>query len=299
MTALNGFPTQTTAAQGMFAGPSSNGMIQGQADPDPSTRFALRSAIVDGNETLPMFGGLGVFALLSPTTANGPRSVLGQSVGRATSLTGSKALIGFSVFDQAYNMVNDPQNPVPTAGSGQSINYYPLGCRARIAVAASPALVALQGDLINTRVSWDFVAQELVPYAPAYTNVTITDAVWANTSGGETTFTVTTDLTAVLSAGDVIDVQGVESTGSSVGFNGNFSVLSVTSTEVVVSQPLSGSPGTYASGGTIVGGGGALPVTVLEVQPSNCMTVQSVGGAYQYNFNGACAKIQLTGGTTA
>jgi hypothetical protein len=49
----------------------------------------------------------------------------------------------------------------------------------------------------------------------------------------------------------------------------------------------------------VLAGGGALPVTVLDVQPTGCITVDDTGGLYTYNYSGACAKIQLTGGTTA
>jgi hypothetical protein len=302
MTANNGFPSQTTAGQGLFNGPSSVGMIQGQADPDPATRFALRSGIVSNNETVPMWGGIGVYALVPPISTTGPVQSLGQSLGRATGLTGSTGLVGFSVFDQGYNLVNDPISTVPTAGSGQSLNWYALGSRARIAVACSADLVSLRGGAINQQVGWDFINQELVPYSPGYSQATITDAVWSATNGGQTDFTVSTNLTADIFPGDFITVAGVVNTGgtSTSAFNGNWMVVTITSTDVTVAMPAAASPGTYASGGDIAAGGSnLLPVTVLDIQPTGCMVVQSLAGAYTYNYSGACAKIQLTGGTTA
>lgn len=301
MTALNGFPNTTTAAQGMFNGASSAGMIQGQASPDPATRFALRAGIVSQSETVPMWGGIGVYANISPISTTGPRQALGQVLGRATSLSGSTALVGFSVFDQGYNMVNSPGSPVPTAGSGQSLNYYPLGCRARIAVQCDPSLISLRGALINQQVSWDFTTQMLVPYSAAYTQTAISNAVWASTGGGQITFTVGADLTAAINAGDDIEVAGVVNTGgaSTGAFNGMWTVLSITSSTIVVVALASATLGTYASGGNVLAGGGALPVTILDVQPTGCMVVVSSGGLYTYNYNGACARIQLTGGTTA
>jgi hypothetical protein len=303
MAANNGFPSMTTAGQGLFNGPSSVGLIQGQAFPDPSTRFALRSAVVSQNETIPMWGGVGVYADISPISTTGPRQPLGQVVGRANSMSGSTALVGFTVFDQGYNGVSDPNNPVTTYGSGQSVNYYALGSRARIAVACDQSLISLRGGEINQSVSWDFVSQQVVPYVPAYTAVTITGAVWASTSGGQITFTVGTDLTSKLSAGSDIEVTGVVSTGGTGGsFNGMWTVVSVTSTTVVVvALAASGFYGTYSSGGTITAGGGALPVTVLDIQPAGCMTVNysAVTGYTTWNFSGACAIIQLTGGTVA
>lgn len=301
MTALNGFPTLTTAGQGLFDGPSSIGMIQGQADPDPATRNWLRAGIVSQLETVPMWGGIGVYAYVPPISTSGPKQSLGFNLGRAAALTGSTALVGFSVFDQGYNMVSDPTSTVPTSGSGQSLNWYPLGSRARIAVACDPSLINLRGGELNQQVSWDFVNQMLIPFSGSYAQTTITNAVWANTAGGQTTFTVGTDLTGQINAGDDINVSGVVNTGgtSTSAFNGPFTVVSITSTTIVVTQAAAASPGTYASGGVVLAGGGALPVTILDIQPTKCMTVQTIAGTYTYNYNGACAKIQLTGGTTA
>lgn len=297
MAANNGFPNLTTAGQGLFNGASSVGMIQGQADPDPATRFALRAGIVSTSENTPMWGGLAVQADLSPVS-NGPSGVLGQVLLRATALSNC---VGFSVFDQGYNMVNDPTNTVPTSGSGQSLNYYPLGSRARIAVPCDPALIALRGGLINQQVSWDFVAQMLVPYSGAHSTAAVSAASWASTGGGRIDFTVGTDLTATVGAGDWVDISGVVETGGTGGsLNGAWQVYSISATHIVVVAPAAaGYYPTYTSGGTVGAGGGALPVTLLDVQPTGCMTVQNIGGAITYNYNGACAKIQLTGGTTA
>lgn len=298
MAASNGFPSLTTSGQGLFNGASSVGMIQGQADPDPATRFALRAGLVSQAETLPMWGGLAIEADISPISASGPAGVLGQVLKRAVSLA---TCVGFTVFDQSYNMVNDPSNPVPTAGSGQSINYYPLGCRARIAVPCDPSLVSLRNGQINPLVSWDFTSQLLVPYSVAYAGSVITGAVWASTAGGEIDFTVSTDLTADINAGDDIEVANVVNTGgaSTTAFNGRWTVVSISATHIVVAAPAAASIGTYASGGNVLAGGGPLPVTVLDVQPTGCITVEDVAGNFIYNYNGACAKIQLTGGTTA
>jgi hypothetical protein len=298
MTALNGFPSTTTAGQGLF-GTTTNGLIQGQAFQDPAARFSLRSGIVSTNETVPMWGGLPVYADVSPIGPTGPNSALGQVLGRAGTLA---TLVGFSVFDQAYNMVSSPTNTVPSAGSGQSIGYYPNGSRARIAVPCAPSLVNIDGLPINTPVGWDFIDEILVPYEATQSAVAITGATWATTSGGIITFTVGTNLTGVLTAGDVIDVSGVISAGGTAGntFNGEWIVLSVTSTTVVViASAAAGYYGTYTSGGTIAAAGGALPVTVLEVLPTGCMTVVNTNGVLTYNYNGACALIQLTGGTIA
>lgn len=274
---------------------TSNGYVQGTAMDDPSTRYRLSGGTLATTETLVMWGGVGIFEDAAGATG-GQNSATGGTVGRATALTGSKALTGFSVFDQDYAMINTPQSPVPLAGSGNMVNFYRLGTLARLAVACDPGLISINGTLITSQVSWDFTSQLLVPYTPAYNAVTITGATWANTSGGQTTFTVSTDLTAVLSAGSDIDVSGVVSTGGTgLGFNGLFKVVSVTSTTVVVTQAAASSPGTYSSGGTIAAGGGALPVKVLHVQATNAMTVvyDPVTGFATWNRNGSAALIQI------
>lgn len=288
-------PNLTTNAIGTF-NVSATGLVQGTTYPDPETRYALCGGLVATTESIPMWGGVGIFEKIPNPSSTGPRQELGSIVGRANSLTGSSALCGFSVFDQAYGMIDSPQSPVPLAGSSGQAMYYRLGTKARLAVACDAALVSLRGGLVTQQVSWDFVNQRLVPYAPAYGTVTITNAVWANTAGGQTTFTVTTDLSAVLVAGDDINVTGVISTGGTgVGFNGAFVVVSVDATHVVVTQAAASSPGTYSSAGTIVAGGGALAVSVLDVQATNCMVVSydSVTGFATWNYNGAAAVIQI------
>jgi hypothetical protein len=282
-------PMATTNAAGLFS-LTESGLVQGIAHPDPSSRNFLAQGYLSSTETLPMWGGVGIYENVPLST--GDQAVGGQ-VGRATSLS---TLTGFSVFDQAVNGLSSPQSEVPQYATGMTVNFYRLKSGARIAVACDPALVSLDGGLISQQVSWDYTAQRLVAYTPAYSAATITGATWANTSGGRTTFTVGTDLSATLSAGSTIDVSGVVSTGGSgVGFNGSFVVVSVTSTTVVVTQALSTSPGTYSSGGSIAAGGGALPVTVLRVIGSGCKTVNYNAATNQvtWNNNGACALIQI------
>lgn len=296
MTQISINPVLTTNALGSF-GTTWNGLIQGTAFDDPAIRFKLSGGILDSAEALPLWGGVGISLFVPGAGANPPLTALGAIIKRSTALTGAKALAGFSVFDQNYSAVNSPQSNVPLVGQNMTANFYRLGSGARIALAAAPSLVSLDGGLETQQVSWDFAAQELVPFAPAYANVTVTGAVWANTAGGQTTYAVGTDLTAVLAAGSVIDVSGVISTGGTgVGFNGNFVVVSVPdSTHVVVTQAAASSPGTYSSGGVIAGGGGALPCKILEVQQGNCMTVtyDPVTGFASWNRNGSAAVILI------
>lgn len=296
MTAYNGFPLTTTSGQGLFSGASADGLIQGTAYPDPATRNWLRAGIVSASETKPMFGGIGITPILSPISSSGPRGQLGQVLQRATALAN---LLGFTVFDQSYNGVSDPANPVPIVGSNQSQNYYPMGSRARIALACSTNLTEYLGDPINQQVSWDFQNNMVVPYEAAYAADNITAAAWSNTAGGEITYTITAEAGPV--AGGWVEIAGIVQSGGSGGsLNGMFEVISNTGTSLVVSAPAAaGYYPTYTSGGQLLAGGGALPVTLLDLEGTNSMVVEQVGGLYTWNYSGSAVVVQLTGGTVA
>ncbi len=278
-------PYKTTNAAGLFS-ISESGLVQGVAHPDPATRYALAQGPLATTESLPMWGGVGIFENV-PVAGEGSN---GGNVGRASVLT---SLTGFSVFDQAFNGISSPESPVPLYGGGNTVNFYRLGSGARIALQIDPALVSLDGGLITQQVSWDFVSQRIVQYEPAYAANTITGAVWASTAGGRVTFTVSSDPTSYATAGATIDVSGVVNTGgaSTSAFNGAWTVVSSTSTTIVVAAPAAASIGTYASGGSVAGGGGALPVKILKVLPSGCKTVSydPLTNFATWNGNGACA----------
>lgn len=293
---IPGNPFVTTVAAGSF-NVSSVGYTQGMAMPDPASRFYLAGGVLAQTETIPMWGGVGISEAVPGVTGQ-QSSTLGGNIIRATNVTAAAtaSLTGFSVFDQAHAMVNNPQSPVPMAPSGGQVNFYRLGSNARIPVACDSSLATLTGAIITQQVSWDYVNQRLIPYSPTYAANTITGAVWASTGGGQTTYTVSTDPTSYLTAGDDINVSGVVSTGGTgVGFNGAKTVLSVTSTTIVVSQVAASSPGTYSSGGTVLAGGGALNVQVLDVQVGNSMTVSydTTTGFATWNRSGSTALILL------
>lgn len=280
-------PNATTVMQGAFD-VSSYGLTQGDVYPDPAIIYKKASGTLAQTETLPMWGGVGIYTDLGGA-AGGPLNALGTIVGRATGLT---SLLAFSTW--SYGQINSPQSPVPLAASGMQVQYYRLGSGARVVVQADASLISLQSGLTNAQVSWDYVAQKLVPYAPAHASVAITGATWAATSGGQTTFTVGVDLTTYLAAGSDIDVSGLVSTGGTgLGYNGNFIVVSVTSTTIVVVQLAAASPGTYSSGGTIAAFGVALPVQVLDIQANNCQVVQYTAPNAAWNFSGAAAVILI------
>lgn len=300
MTATVSFnPLLTSNASGSF-NTTSNGFIQGQAQDDPSARYRLAGGILATTETLPMWGGVLISETTSPISAliTAPNSALGGNITRATTQTqtATNGATGFSVFDQNYSSVTSPQSPVPLAASGMQVNFYRFGSNARIAVAIDPTLVNAEGVIITQQVSWDFVGQRLIQYSPAYAADTITGATWANTSGGQITYTVSSDPTGFLTAGDLVNVSGVVSTGATTdGYNGAYNVVSTDSTHIVVTAVRAASPGTYSSGGSVAAGGGALPCKVLHVNIGNSMTVSydSATGFATWNRSGSAAIIQI------
>jgi hypothetical protein len=184
---------------------TSVGARQGTAEPDPSTRFRLRGGVLAQTETIPMWGGVGIYADVPAQNLVGgqPSYTFGPSVGRAVSLNdANKPLLGFSVFDEAYNGVTSPQSPVPLIGSGGQVNWYPLGSLARIAVACDPALVDLRGANIGAQVSWDFTNQLLIPYTGT---LTITSGTY-NSTTGEVTLTLAAGIG--VNPGDLVAVSG-------------------------------------------------------------------------------------------
>ena len=263
-------PAVTTNATGSF-NVSSDGYTVGVCQPDPAVRFQLAGGVLGVNETLPMFGGVGICEGLDGANSVAPQ--LGPTITRATTLTAAAAgvLTGFSVFDQNYSGIQTPQSPVPVVGSGGAVHFVRLGSLARVPLAISSGLAETLsgGALSTTPVAWDFVNQQLVPVETTFSAATISGATWASTSGGQAVFTVGTNLTSNLSPGDDVIVASVVPSG----YNGTWSVLAVTSTTVTVSLPASVTPGAYSSGGTLgpVSAGLSLPIKLLDVNVGNSM----------------------------
>ena len=299
------YPYATTNAAGQFQ-VQSDGFIQGMAIADPVARFNLATGVLASTETLPMWGGVGITENIPPASTTAPNGAtltndgsLGGTIARATTISATGAagaLTGFSVSDQAYAWITTPQNTAPIMTVGGVVPYYRFRSGARLVVACAPSLVNLDGSPISQQVSWDFTAQQLIPFSAAYPQTTITNAVWASTSGGRITYTVSTDLTADIDVGDYINVSGIISTGGTgVGLNGNFQVVSISSTTIVVTDAQASSPGTYSSGGIVVAGGGAVPCSVLQTQAAGNKTIvyNSTTGTVNYQNSGACAVILL------
>jgi hypothetical protein len=282
-------PYVLTTTQGLF-NVSSVGLRQGTAFPDPATRNAQRTCVLADDETLPMWGGVGVYENI-PGVANGPNPALGPVCGRATALTGSKALAGFSVFDGANAMITFPQSPVPLADVGNQVMTYGLGSRARIVVAVDPALITLQGDPINSNVSWDFVNQRLVPYLGT---LTISSGTYDT---GTDIVTLTMSAPITFDAGDAIVLSSLTGTGAYASLNGTWTAIEPTGGSTV-SFLAPGLSALTVTGGSLTLGSGAsslLPVKILDIQDTNCMVVEydSDTGFATYNYDGAAAVILI------
>lgn len=296
-------PALASSVTGSF-GVQWNGLIAGMAMPDPAVRNFLAGGFLASSETLPMYGGI-LISEAVPTPQGSPPLTPDQALGgpiiRATNVTGAGTAgnaTGFSVFDQNYAAVNSPQSEVPLTPTYGGVNFYRFGSGARIAVPCSTALANLEATPISVLVSWDYTTQQLIPYSPAYAAATISGATWASTSGGQVNFVVNVDYQALLTAGDLIEVTGVVNTGgaSTSAYNGQWSVVSVPdSTHVIVAAPASATIGTYASGGTVLAGGGALNVRLLRLELGNSMTVSynSTTGFATWNRSGNAALILI------
>lgn len=173
---INLNPYVTTNAPGTF-GVFSDGLVQGTAMADPSTRFALAGGLLASTETLPMWGGVAIQENIPGATSVLNNQALGGNVLRAADYA---HLTGFSVFDQNYSAVNTPQSPVPLVNNGGRVHFYRMGSGARIAVQIDPALVNLDGQIITSQVSWDFTNQKLVAFATTALPVKVLKVYTAN-----------------------------------------------------------------------------------------------------------------------
>lgn len=282
----------TTVAAGTFNA-QSVGWVQGSFVPDPAIRNSLASGVLATTETIPMWGGVAINETVTPNgTGLVPDGVLGGLITRATNVTANAAgsITGFSVFDQAYGMAITPQSPVPLAASSMQVNFFRLGSNAQIIVACDPSLASLETGTVNAQVSWDFGLQRLAPFVAAYPANVITAASWANTSGGQATLTTTTN--HGVAVGDDFTVTGI----TPAAYNGTFTAITGTATNsLVYALPLASTPGAGSAFGTLVAGGGALNVKVLEIQTTGCMVVSynPATGYATWNYNGCVAKILI------
>jgi hypothetical protein len=296
-------PLPTSNAAGTFL-KTSVGYIQGTALQDPAVRFQLAGGILGPNETLPMWGGVGIAEAVTPLATaptKYPVANLGGYVTRATTLALNSAgtLTGWSVFDQDHSMINSPQSPVPTAAPLMGVNFYRLGTNARIAVAIDPTYAAgLLGGTITQQSSWDFNDQLLQQYDASTATYAITSQTWSSTNGGQVAVVaaVATPTTAV---GDVVNISGTTNTGTgSVALINGPQTINTWTDNQHFTYLL---PGTSTVWGTLGGtqlinyGTGLLNVKILDIQLGGSMTVlyNPVTGNCTWNYAGNTAIILI------
>jgi hypothetical protein len=179
------------------------------------------------------------------------------------------------------------------AGSGQQVITFAMGSRQRIVVQIDDELVAeLQGQPIATQVAWDWTAQRLIPYVGT---LTISSGTY-NSTTGVTTLVMSAPVT--FGDGDTIVLSSLTGTGAFAGLNGTWVSVDPTAGTTVTFVGTAGLGASTITGGSLVLGSGAsvaLPVTVLDVQEGNCMTVDydPTTGFADWNYDASCAVIQL------
>ena len=295
-------PLPTTTAAGTFT-TATDGDVQGVMFDDPAVRFALRGGIVGQTETLAMYGGIGVAeAVPTPSTLASPQAdnSMGPILTRATTLTttSSGGLTGFTVFNQAHNLVNSPESPVPLAASGMTIHYVRLGSGARLALACDPSFVSFQGGLVGAQFSWDFNTQRLVAYDASTTTISVSSFTYSSTT---LTGTIATSSPSNVGAvGDAVYIAGATNTGTggASAVNGLFFVNGFTSASAfTIAMPGTNSTIIGTIGGSIVldQGTGALNVKLDRVNAGNSMTVvyNPTTGYFTWNYSGATAIVTI------
>ena len=290
---MSGFiinPMQTTNASGLFK-LITTGYIQGHAYNEPATQFQFDTGPLASTETNPMWGGVALTLGVSGAQSSGTDgagnsytipapSMFGDTVKRASAVSGSTGINAFSIYNQNYSSVITAQSNAPLSLPGQSINYARIGSGVKVALGIDPAFAAtLQGGVPNPQFSWDFQGQQIVPYQAAQSSVTISTIAWASN-----TLTITLAADAPnLSVGSWFTIAGnVQSGGTLTTLNGTYKVatinhstfvITVTSTNTNPFNPISGSIGTTTTAGSVSAVGGALGVNLVDVVTSNSLIV--------------------------
>jgi hypothetical protein len=147
-------PQLTTSPSNTFL-PSTEGYVQGTTMDDTSSRMWLTSGVVASSVTQPVWGGMAITEEVATVNANalGNSLVLASAAGNVT---------GFTVFDQAHNMIIVPGNTVQQSVAGMTVNFFRFGSNIRIAVGVLSSIVAtLDSGAINQALFWDPALQQL------------------------------------------------------------------------------------------------------------------------------------------
>lgn len=163
-----------------------DGYIQGSFFDDPSSRMWLATGQIASSVTQPIWGGMAITETIPTSNQLGNNLILATTEANTT---------GFTVFNQASNMIITPGNTVQQADAGMTISYFRLGSNARIAVQCDATLAAsLDGSDVNLQVAWDYTNQKLIAYSsgtalPVKVLALNTNSKIVSYSGGNVTWT--------------------------------------------------------------------------------------------------------------
>jgi len=142
-------PALMTGAQESFL-VDTQGYIQGITLQDPVSRMHLESGKVASSVSQPVWGGMGIAINTADAAVDDNRT------GSSIALASTTQINGFTVFDQAINMVQTPGNTVPTSVAGMSVAYYRFGSKARVPLPiASGTLSDFESVNAATTLYWD------------------------------------------------------------------------------------------------------------------------------------------------
>lgn len=151
-------PQLTTSPLNTFQ-VETEGYVQGSYFDDPSTRQWLLAGQLASTVAQPIWGGMSISEMVNAPNTNQGGNTLELAAAYAS-------LTGFTVSNQANNMVIVPGNSAQIAVAGMSMNYFRLGSNARIQVLCDSTLAAaLDAGLTNQQVSWDFTNQKLIAFS--------------------------------------------------------------------------------------------------------------------------------------
>lgn len=156
MASISFNPQLTTSPSNTFL-TSTEGYVQGATLDDTSARMWLNSGVIASTVTQPVWGGMAITESVPASNSLGGNLTIASAAANVT---------GFTVFDQAHNMIIVPGNSVQQSLAGMTAHYFRLGSNIRIAVQCDATLANnLAGGAINQQVSWDFTNQKLIAFA--------------------------------------------------------------------------------------------------------------------------------------
>lgn len=283
---LGGYnPALTGNIQGSFA-VQTRGFIQGALLENPTTYGQEYGGVLATAETIPMWGGVALYANIPAAGSE----QLGQVVGRA--LTNS-AIVGFSLYEHAGNAIMLPGNGVPLLYSGQKVSYAKFGSNQRVALQIDPALVSLDGSSVTTLFSWDFALQRLTAESPAYAQQTPSAYTSYVSSTGVLSLSFTT--APALVVGQYAAFGSFA--GAQAGLNTSMPLLTTASAGTVLTFQAPIGLGTFTpANGVLLAGGGPLAIRSVDAivgTGNKTITYAPVTGAISWNESGAIALVTL------